>query len=344
MSENRHHHHHHSNQSHKKMKWQNLIAVLVVLAVVIGGFAFFANYLQNRGTGSQGETTANTNETGRLRTIQFKDKTYRQKGDIRTYVLMGVDHMDQGNTMERGNKGQNDLLLAIVVNDSEETYQILQVNRDTMTDVIQTDIKGKQTGTAYQQIALAHSYGDGKELSCQNTVNTLSKMLWDQEFEGYVSIDMEAVNVAAGAVGGVPVTVEDDFSEIDPTLVQGETVTLDSSNALTFVRTRYGVADESNMNRQKRQQAFMQSFIQKASALGETQINDVYNQLQDYMLSDLPNSSVVNLMNKLKNYEELPIVTMEGTNKVNTSTNFNEFTVKSSSLQDIILKLFWNEQ
>lgn len=42
-------------------------------------------------------------------------------------------------------------------------------------------------------------------------------------------------------LGGVTVTVEDDFSQVDSSLVMGKRVTLTGQQALTFVRSRRGV-------------------------------------------------------------------------------------------------------
>lgn len=44
--------------------------------------------------------------------------------------------------------------------------------------------------------------------------------------DGYAMVNVGAVSVVNDMVGGVTVTIEDDFSEVDPTLKMGETVTL----------------------------------------------------------------------------------------------------------------------
>lgn len=319
-----------------------IAALVVVVCVVIA--AMFGIQKWKDGQEEKKEEESSVDVEDKLAVIQVNGVTYKQKGDIRCYVLMGIDHADQQDVMERGNFGQNDLLLAIVVNDTNKTYQILQMNRDSMVDVIQIDQKGNEVGTVYEQICLAHSFGDGKQLSDENVVNTLSKTLWDQPFEGYVALNMDAVNILADDVGGVPVQVNDDFSEIDPSLVQGTTVTLTSANALTFVRSRYNVADETNMNRQARQQEFMNSFINKASSLSDKQLEDMYQTIQNYRESDMSSSGVVNLMVKLKKYKELPLKTIDGTNSINQENNTNEYKMDNASLQSVILELFYNKQ
>lgn len=329
-----------------KKKSRNTVkiaALVIVVCVVIAAMLGIQKWRDSQEEKKE-EQSSSIDVEDKLATIQVNGVTYKQKGDIRCYVLMGIDHADQQDVMERGNFGQNDLLLAIVVNDTDKTYQILQMNRDSMVDVIQIDQQGNEVGSIYEQICLAHSFGDGKQISDENVVNTLSKVLWNQPFEGYLALNMDAVNILADDVGGVPVQVNDDFSEIDPSLVQGTTVTLTSANALTFVRSRYNVADETNMNRQARQQEFMTSFINKASSLSDDQLENMYQTIQDYRESDMSNSGVVNLMVKLKKYKELPMKTIDGTNSINPDNNTNEYKMDNASLQSVILELFYNKQ
>ena len=91
------------------------------------------------------------------------------------------------------------------------------------------------------QLALAHTYGSGEEDSCENTVLAVSNLLYGMEIDHYVSLTMDGVALLNDLVGGVTVEVLDDFSGIDDTLVQGETVTLKGQQALTYVRSRGGL-------------------------------------------------------------------------------------------------------
>mgnify|MGYP000585160404 FL=1 len=68
---------------------------------------------------------------------------------------------------------------------------------------------------------------------------------------------MDAVPILNDLLGGVEVTVLDDFSGIDDTLIKGETVTLHGDHALTYVRERYGLEDSSNSTRMVRQRQYM---------------------------------------------------------------------------------------
>lgn len=80
---------------------------------------------------------------------------------------------------------------------------------------------------------------------------------------------MGAVPYINDLVGGVPVTVLDDFSGIDDSLVEGETITLKGEQALHYVRIRGGLEDSSNLNRMKRQQQYLESMAEQIGKLDE---------------------------------------------------------------------------
>ena len=103
-------------------------------------------------------------------------------------------------------------------------------------------------GTEFEQLTLAHSYGDGKKESCQNTVTTVSNLFDGQKIDGYMALNMDAVAILNDMVGGVPVEITSDFSAVDPSLQEGTVVTLQGDQALTFVRTRKDVDDQTNLS------------------------------------------------------------------------------------------------
>ena len=51
----------------------------------------------------------------------------------------------------------------------------------------------------------------GMELSCENTVDAVSNMLYGIRIEGYISLNMDSIKILNHLAGGVPVTIEDDF-------------------------------------------------------------------------------------------------------------------------------------
>ena len=94
---------------------------------------------------------------------------------------------------------------------------------------------------------------------CENTKNTVSSLLYGLNIDYYVAMHMDAISILNDAVGGVTVTVTEDFSQVDPTIHQG-VMCLNGEQALHYVRTRAEVGDQLNLNRMKRQREYMDGF------------------------------------------------------------------------------------
>lgn len=109
------------------------------------------------------------------------------------------------------NNAQNDLLLLLVMDAREKKYSLIQINRDTMTNVPVLDVNGMRSGKNFEQIALAHTYGNGLEVSCENTVKAVSDFLGGVNIDNYAAITMSAVAPVNDYFGGVDVTVEEDM-------------------------------------------------------------------------------------------------------------------------------------
>ena len=166
------------------------------------------------------------------------------KKNIRTYLFMGLDAQGETETVdEYVSTGQCDTLQLLVIDETDNTYTRLPLNRDTMTDVNSLDYDGTCLATSRLQLALAHASGDGGAISCENTVDAVSGLLYGQTIDGYASLNMDAIGVLNHLADGVTVTIEDDFSKADPSLKEGETVTLtdeqDVPDALARLRVIY---------------------------------------------------------------------------------------------------------
>ena len=151
---------------------------------------------------------------------------YRLDPDISTLLLIGTDDMELEQHEGCRSQAMADYLALAILNSREKTCIILQIDRNTMAEVPVLGSNGKSIGTTTHQICYAYAYGDGLKQSCENTVNTVSRLLCGVPIDNYFSLAMGAIPVLNDAVGGVTVTVEDDFTGVDDTLIQGNTVHL----------------------------------------------------------------------------------------------------------------------
>ena len=66
------------------------------------------------------------------------------------------------------------------MDNANQTWQMLQINRDTITKVPVLDVLGGASAYADEQIALAHYYGNGGKTADENTELAVSMLLDDQ--------------------------------------------------------------------------------------------------------------------------------------------------------------------
>jgi len=140
------------------------------------------------------------------KTIIRNDTAYFPRQDITVFMLLGIDEFGPVKASDSyNNKGEADMIALIVFDHTEKNYDIVVVNRDTMMDVPVLGINGHKAGTAYQQVALSHTYGSGLEDSCENTEEAISNFFYGLNIDYYMSINMDAISILTDAVGGVEV-------------------------------------------------------------------------------------------------------------------------------------------
>ena len=277
-----------------------------------------------------------------LEEVTVAGRTYRQKKNVESYLFLGIDVMGKAvGTESYIAGGQADAQMLLVLDNEAETWQLLQINRDSMVEVPVLSMMGTVPYTIRQQIALAHAYGNGREQSCENNLRAVSMLLGDQPIDGYFSLTMGGVGVLVDLVGGVPITVTSDLSAADPTLVEGQTVTLNGEQALAYVHTRQNVDDQTNLARMDRQRQFLRAFEEQVRRLDPSFVVTAYQAASDYIITDLSSGQVVNIAARLQQYTQLPVLTIDGENTV--EDGYWAYYLDEDSLQQTILQLFYQE-
>lgn len=279
------------------------------------------------------------------KTITRDGIDYFPRQDITVLMVLGIDR--RGPVAHSGsynNDGANDVVMLMIFDEKTETYSILNINRDTMLTMPVLGLGGKQAGTYYGQLALAHSYGSGLEDSCENTKATVSDFLYGINIDYYVSLNLDAIGILNDAVGGVTVNVEDDFSAVDPTLTIGP-VTLNSEQALHFIQSRIGVGDHLNISRNRRQKEYMENFAEafrEKIADSDSFALSTYQDISPYIVTDCSANVITSMMSRYGMFELKEIVTPEGQNVM--GEEYMEFYVDEEKLDDLIIRLFYAEK
>lgn len=282
-------------------------------------------------------------ETGFIsKTITRDGVDYFPRQDITVTMVVGID---QTGPMESSgsytNPGAADVVMLIIFDETNEEYSVLYLNRDTMLEMPVLGIGGKKAGTAYAQLALAHTYGSGLADSCENVRDTVSDFLYGLTIDHYVSMNMDAIATLNDAVGGVTVNVVDDFSSIDPTITKGM-VTLRSEQAVHYLRGRMNVGDQLNLSRIDRQTEYMYSFAEafrSSTEREESFVVSTYEKISPYIVTDCSVTVLTSMMDRYSRYDLKEIVSPEGENIL--TEEYYEFHVDEESLDELILRLFY---
>jgi LCP family protein required for cell wall assembly len=274
--------------------------------------------------------------------IEYNGAEYEFRDGIRTLLVMGLDAYTEADVIEGyTNPRQADFVMLVVIDDIAKTVAALHINRDTMADVPVLGLAGEKIGIVNKQLALAYAYGNGKVVSCRNTADAVSSLLYDVNIDHYVSVTMESVPLFNDLVGGVEVTVLDDFTGVDDELIKGETVTLMGEKVMTYIRTRKGLDDSSNSARMLRQRQYLNALYEKSlerSKVDETFILDAAVLMADYMVSDCASNQLTELAQTIVDYEFIGIKYIEGKNVVGKV--HMEFYPEIDSIKKNVTELF----
>ena len=161
------------------------------------------------------------------------------------------------------------------------------------------------------------------------------------KIDNYLSLTMAAITALNDAVGGVTVTIEDDFTGADETLVKGETVTLMGEHAFHYVHDRLNLEDNRNTTRMRRQATYMTALVDKLREKLEEDnafVLELYSAVADYLVTDCDINELGEISEELSTYELSGIVTPEGES---VNGEYTEFYPDEAALQQLIADLFY---
>ena len=320
-----------------------LLVCVALLAALIAGASIMAKKdaeapIENAGTAQ--------NAAVKQESLTYEGQEYPMKPHLQTVLLIGTDALEGYQEKTEGvkpfyNYHQADFLTLVVLDTDNNTAEILQLNRDTMTDVPWLDVLGNYGGTEFKQLCLAYNYGDGGMKSCKNTVNAVSGLLFDAPIDHYIQIPMTAIGVLNDVVGGVPVYMEEDLTAAAPAFVEGTTVWLDGGQAEKFVRARMELENDTNLARMKRQRQYLDSFQKRAREAFNSDSDflvKLLEKLSEFLQSDLTAQQLSDLVTKLDKSEIYPIRYAEGELKL--GEQYYEFYPEESSLWSMVKQAY----
>ena len=330
-------------------------AIIEIAVVVLVIFAVYFIVRQIDHNSSKNEVASETGTEQVWKEFEQKDVTIKitKKKDtldhpVKTYLFLGTDKSGNEEATDDEYQGSMaDALMLVVIDEQEKSYGILQLNRDTITEVPMLLADGTANASAKMQLCTAHWYGKDKTASCENTVNTVSKMLGGVPIDGYYALQMEAMSLLNHEVGGVTVTLEDDMTSLDPEMKKGTTLTLTDHQAELLIQTRYAMDDDRNTERMRRQQIFMKAFMNKMKEKNAEDVNatiELYDRLRPYATENINMNELTTILQNMQGYSDKGIIIIDGESRIGEKLHDGEkhweFYMDKDSLESAMKELY----
>lgn len=322
-----------------------IVGLLILIAIVLVLLYQGGRWLEHRSdkTEPRGDHRQRYTFDGM---IELDGVTYRQRKDVTVILIMGIDtESTDGSASGYRNGGQADFLRLLVIDDTNKAITQIQIDRDTMTPITVLGVLGNKSGVRTAQICLAHGFGDGQSQSCELTVEAVSNLMFGIPIDFYVAMNLDGIATLNDLLGGVTVTLEDDFSLLDPTMSVGATLTLNGEQAEFFVRSRRNIGIGTNEARMERQELYvsqMSSLLYEHVREDKEFIGTLYDAAAPYLTTNISRGRLINEVWTSREYQRTAVVKPAGTHEIG-SDGFMQFHADEADIEQIVIDLFYEE-
>lgn len=272
--------------------------------------------------------------------ITYDGKQYRYNTDLTNILFLGIDNssgMKDDNMPSEA--GQSDCIILLTLDKAKKEARILQIPRDTMTEVDVYNLGGYLFSTLQAQIATQYAYHIGGTSSCMATKKTVSELLYDLPIDGYLAMDYTNIATVNDAVGGVEITIPQDYTMINPAFQKGTTLTLMGEQAHDYVRWRDINQSFSLYDRMDRQVQYILAMLDtlQKNVKEDNDYGRLYSIVEKNMVTNLDESQIEKLLEyelDTKNIEILPGEAQKG-------EIYEEFYVNEEKLQKMLIEMFY---
>lgn len=217
--------------------------------------------------------------------LEWEGQLYSPRSDVTNILLFGVSHEDPGEEAPSYGKERHvSFAQLMLIDHGAKTVHRIPVDCDLVTEIRVPDGLGKtvlQTGP----VVYSFSAGDGRQESCQYTVEAVEKLLPVGRIDFYVAVEADnlkdLLRIAAGiAKAAVP-----------------ESANEGNSSRLMNRKARAEL--------QSQQMAQLLTLITKVSSADEQEINRLLDAMAPYVLTDMPRGRMINEVWQIKPYLQL---------------------------------------
>lgn len=211
--------------------------------------------------------------------ITVDGTTYDLKQDFKSVLVMGVDHSDEAHE-------NAEMLMLLALDHEDKQIHWLHINRDARV----VDDEGVET-------TLDAPWNLETDAKTRNLARTglVESLLGGVDVDYYITFDLDRLSQLNEMIGGIPVTIEDDFSSYDPAMTPGATLTLTNSQLELFLSDEVSVGDENA--RMRRQQAFVLGMFERLKGIVKSETNsatELLDQMGDMITTNFYQAQMLN--------------------------------------------------
>ena len=342
----------------KKILKKILLFLLILIIILARGcvYLFFSGKakLKEKGDASRPELKPVNTKDVKIDTeildedtLKYNGVKYKYNDEMMNFLFLGTD--TSGAIFEgekEGEAGQADTIILAALDNRNKKITLIPVNRDTMTEISIYDIYGKFVRKQKEQLALAYSYGDGEKKSAELTEEAVSNLFYGLPIHGYFAINTSAIAILNDLVGGVEVTLLDDFSFVDPSYKQGTVVRLQGDFAETYLRGRTDVGEGTNVSRMERQQQYLAALTSQMLVAVRNDLTlpvSIYKTVTDYMVTDISADEVSYLATQAVTCSLNDNFIRNISGESAPGDVYMEFTADEKALYELILDIFYEK-
>ncbi len=274
-------------------------------------------------------------------TVEWKGRKYTYNENLTNILFLGIDKSEPlEDEYVPGEAGQSDCIMLLSLDRETGQGRILQINRNTMTELDVYDLSGNYLKSVEGQLALQYAYNIGGESSCWAVKKTVEELLYGLDIDGWIAMDVSGIPEINDALGGVDVTMRQDYSRIDASFTEGSTVHLEGALAQKFVRYRDMSEFNSVEDRMHRQADYITALIGSMRNSGGEELYDAISPyVGTYIITDLN----ADQMNDLCGYEYLTDEIQYLPGEMVQGEVYEEYYVDEEQLQDMLIRTFYRE-
>lgn len=294
-----------------------------------------------------------TSSAGQYHNVTYDGEAYTYNQRITAIALIGTDTTDPFvKNSVYGQAPRSDAVVLLVLDESTSQMTVIMLNRNTMTEIQMYDLYGDPIGKSTKQLAYAYAEGDGTTVSCENTAEAISDLLYGIPVSDYIACNMDSIRFFHELIAPIDVTVpNDDLADLYPEMYAGNLVSLtDGQMATDFLHTRDVGVSFSNNSRMERQKTYMQAYMDKMlSYLRDGHVEEVVENIDiakddGLLVTNISRSKYIRFFNLFAKMELDNIVfySPEGSN--DNRNELEEFYIDEDDLIKQVISIFYREK